>query len=442
MISTLATTAGGSAAGAALPFAGAAITGLLEYKNASPHARATKFVNEVENPFAEALAEIVRLKDAGRTEEAAAMFKDAYAQYQAGVQQVREAGQYTPGAPKSLNDDIINQSLNNPKLWQTVDTLSGQLGMTRANGQLVSASMPGSGNSFVEGDNNPALVGSGLSPLDQVGKSIPGVGGGGSNPTTGGTAGASTAAASTGVAAVLGKIFGVNTSQGDQGIINDLIKIGVPVSAAVLSGVEASKAANVQADAANKSAQLIADSAKNSLDFEKQVYGDQQTQTAPYRAAGTAALDKIQALLGIGAVPADGSERPDPTAELAATPRYKLDFGEGIKAMNAANRGIVSGATIKAAERFGQGLADKTFDSNFGNLSTVAGFGQQGTAQNLNAGTNAVNTTTGINTNSATGIGNAQQDAAAARASGYGSGVGSQVLNEIQKQQLLKQLGY
>ena len=88
------------------------------------------------------------------------------------------------------------------------------------------------------------------------------------------------------------------------------------------------------------------------------------------------------------------------------------------------------------------GLADKTFDSNFGNLSTVAGFGQQGTAQNLNAGTNAVNTTTGINTNSATGVGNAQQEAAAARASGYGSGVGSQVLNEIQKQQLLKQLGY
>ncbi len=147
-------------------------------------------------------------------------------------------------------------------------------------------------------------------------------------------------------------------------------------------------------------------------------------------------------MLGIGAAPADGSERPDPTAELASTPRYKLNFSEGIKALNAANRGIVSGSTIKAAERFGQNLADNTFNENFGNLSTVAGYGQQGVSQNLNAGTNALNTVTGINTRTAESVGNSGETAAAARASGYGSGVGSQVLNELQKQQLLKQLGY
>ncbi len=234
---------------------------------------------------------------------------------------------------------------------------------------------------------------------------------------------------------VLGKIFGLDPSKGDLG--SQLIKLGVPLTSAILNGVSASRAAGVQATAADRSAQLAADAAKNSLDFEKQVYGDQQTQTAPYREAGTAALDRIQSLLGIGANP-NGA---DATATLQKQPGYQLNLTEGLKAINNASRGVVSGHTLKAADRFANDYAGNYLDKTLGQLNTVAGLGQTGVGQNNAAGTGALNTNTAINTNTAQQVGQSGEQAAAARASGYGNGVFSQVLNQLQKQQILKGLG-
>src|SRR5437879_9600912 len=67
----------------------------------------------------------------------------------------------------------------------------------------------------------------------------------------------------------------------------------------------AGKAADTQAAAAQQAAQLQYQSGQNALDFQKQVYGTQQQQMAPWLGAGTAGLANLSYLMGL--VPAGGA---------------------------------------------------------------------------------------------------------------------------------------
>ena len=92
-----------------------------------------------------------------------------------------------------------------------------------------------------------------------------------------------------------------------------------PISAAIgavatigggmMSSSAAGSAASTQADAARKAGELQAASARESLDFQREMYGQQRADIAPYRQAGLTAQNRLLTLLGLA-----------PTADTMAPP--------------------------------------------------------------------------------------------------------------------------
>lgn len=93
------------------------------------------------------------------------------------------------------------------------------------------------------------------------------------------------------------------------------------------------------------------------------------------------------------------------------TPGYQFMVDEGEKGVlnNLAALGMKdSGAALKALTRYRSGVANQTYDNWLNRIASSAGMGQQ-----------QVNTTNALSQNAATNVGQYQQDAGAARASGY-----------------------
>lgn len=67
----------------------------------------------------------------------------------------------------------------------------------------------------------------------------------------------------------------------------------------VIGAVGSSSAANTQASAANNAANLQYQLGTNSLDFQKQVYGNQQAEIAPYLQTGYSGLANLSNLMGL-----------------------------------------------------------------------------------------------------------------------------------------------
>ena len=92
-----------------------------------------------------------------------------------------------------------------------------------------------------------------------------------------------------------------------------------PISAAIgavatigggmMSSSAAASAASTQADAANRASDLQAQSTRESLDFQREMYGQQRADIAPYRQAGLTAQNRLLTLLGLA-----------PTADTMAAP--------------------------------------------------------------------------------------------------------------------------
>lgn len=199
------------------------------------------------------------------------------------------------------------------------------------------------------------------------------------------------------------------------------------VAAAVIGGVAtiggaymanraASKAADTQADAARESGELqyrvaqeqIAaqrealdkqlaaqggyldkqlaaqyETLEKQLAFQKQVYEQQRTDLAPYRAAGEAGQNKLLEYLGIGGNTAAPGYGKFATAEFTPEafaankdPGYGFRMSEGLKAVDrqaAARGGLISGAALKASQRFGQEMASQEYGNAFNRYQTVRG---------------------------------------------------------------------
>src|SRR5438034_6432504 len=75
--------------------------------------------------------------------------------------------------------------------------------------------------------------------------------------------------------------------------------IGGSVASSAIGAHAAGQAANAQVDAANHAADLQHQDAQAALQFQQQVYGNQQAQQAPWLAAGTSGLVNLSSLLGL-----------------------------------------------------------------------------------------------------------------------------------------------
>lgn len=196
------------------------------------------------------------------------------------------------------------------------------------------------------------------------------------------------------------------------------------IGGAALSSRGANKAAKAQSDTSLQVAQMQKQAQDEALAFQKQQYGEQQQRMEPWMQSGR---EGLQQLGQMGQFQAPGA------AGMNEDPGYQFRLAEGQKAMerSAAGRGAaLGGGAMKAAERYGQGMASQEYGNVYARrageyqqqlnrLENQAGVGQT-TGQNLGVmGQNAANQMGNILQYGANQQGGAMQNAAAARASGY-----------------------
>jgi hypothetical protein len=174
------------------------------------------------------------------------------------------------------------------------------------------------------------------------------------------------------------------------------------VGSSLIGSRSASKAADVQAGAADRAADLQREQ------FERQV-----ELQAPFREVGVRALPELEAA---------SRYTPFGMNQFNADPGYTFRLSEGQKQLDrmaAIRGGQLSGSSLKAAARFGQEMGSQEYQNAFNRyqternarlnpLQSLAGFGQTSTNQLGAAGQNY-----------AAGAGEALGAGAQARASGY-----------------------
>lgn len=181
-----------------------------------------------------------------------------------------------------------------------------------------------------------------------------------------------------------------------------LIGAGGAIVGGMISGSAAKSAAGTQAAAA-----------RDAADVQRQMFERQVELQEPWRKAGEQALNKLIPLTDY---------TPFSMAQFQADPGYGFRMSEGMKALErsaAARGGLLSGATLKGVQRFGQDLASQEYTNAFNRyqaerqarlapLQSLAGVGQT-TAQQLGQAGQTM----------ASNVGEALTSGAAARASGY-----------------------
>ena len=193
--------------------------------------------------------------------------------------------------------------------------------------------------------------------------------------------------------------------------------------------------------ASNRAASTQAEAARQGIDAQQQMFNKQVELQEPWRKAGEEALNKL--------IPMASNYTPFGMNQFQQDPGYAFRLSEGMKALDrtaAARGGLLSGATLKGAQRYGQDLGSQEYMNAFNRyqternaqlnpLQSLAGVGQTAT----NTLTNAAGQ---MGQNLATGYGNV----ANARASGYVGGTNALTsalgtgLNYMQNQQLIARL--
>lgn len=219
---------------------------------------------------------------------------------------------------------------------------------------------------------------------------------------------------------------------------------GAVVGSAVIGGVMGNKAADTQADAANRASDLQAQSASEATALQKEMWQRQLADQAPWQAAGTNALTKMQGF----AAPSNFNFG---TADFNANkdPGYAFRLSEGLKGLDrqaAARGGLISGAALKAAVGYGQEAGSQEFgnsynralttynanqdaqNTQYNRLAALAGVGQTANTQIASAGQNYANNAGNNMMSSGVNAGNAAMAAGQARASsyqGWGNAIGT-----------------
>lgn len=148
----------------------------------------------------------------------------------------------------------------------------------------------------------------------------------------------------------------------------------IPAAASLIGG-------SMQSSAAKSAAQTSADAANRAADLQYQMFQQQQAAQEPWRQAGIGALNKLAPLLDYQKFGMD---------QFQADPGYGFRLSEGQKALDrqaAARGGLISGAALKAATRYGQEMGSQEYQNAFNRyqaeraaqlnpLQSMAGLGQ------------------------------------------------------------------
>lgn len=169
--------------------------------------------------------------------------------------------------------------------------------------------------------------------------------------------------------------------------------------------------AKMSGNAAKSAAATSAASADKATELQQKIYEESVARQQPFLQTGTEFFNRLAAL-----------QRGGPEAQqqfLQMDPGYGFRLSEGLKAMErgaAARGGLMSGAALKAGQRYGQDLASQEYGAAYNRLANLANVGPQAAGVMSNLGQNY-----------ATNVGNIYQrqgdvaaQAAIARGSAYG----------------------
>lgn len=193
-------------------------------------------------------------------------------------------------------------------------------------------------------------------------------------------------------------------------------------------------------DAADTAAQASGQASAASIAEQRRQFDIAQANQAPFLAAGTGAVNRLGAGVGYGGE--FGATTPfNFQYDQNADPGTAFRMSEGIKALDrsAASRGgLLSGATLKGVQRYGQDLGSQEYNNAFNRyvtgfnantgernalynrLAGVAGTGQTTAGQLASQGASMASNIGNLNMTSAANTGNAAMAAAGIRNSAYG----------------------
>jgi hypothetical protein len=180
----------------------------------------------------------------------------------------------------------------------------------------------------------------------------------------------------------------------------------MPVGTAIgISGL-AGAAASIYAGSQQASA------ATTAADMQHQQYTQTRNDLMPYQQAGRTSDNMLMSQLPTLTSPITMSE-----ADLQQTPGYQFSLGQGLKATqnSAAARGLgASGAAMRGAADYSTGLADSTYQQQFGNMLTSRQNSYNMLLGTSQLGENAAAQTGSVGTQTASNAGNALIGGAAA----------------------------
>jgi hypothetical protein len=227
-----------------------------------------------------------------------------------------------------------------------------------------------------------------------------------------------------------------------SGWVAGAVAVGT-IGGALISSQGAKSAANTQADAAARA-----------TDAQRDIFERQVELQEPFREAGLKGQNRLLELLGLSEDKTAADFGKYASAEFGmdkfkADPGYAFRMSEGMKALErsaAARGGLLSGATLKGTQRFGQDLASTEFQNAFnryqaertGTLNpfqALAGVAQT-SANTLGQQAGAFGNAMASNI---IGAGNAQAAGQIGQANAFSSGLG-QGINFYQNQQLLNRM--
>ena len=191
------------------------------------------------------------------------------------------------------------------------------------------------------------------------------------------------------------------------------------VGAAVVSGV-------AQSQAAGKAAKAQTNAANQAANLEREQYYDQVARQEPFRQAGLLSTAELMRQYGLAGDPESAGYgnllRDFTMADFQADPGYAFRLSEGLKGLDrqaAARGGLISGAALKAAERYGQDMGSQEYQNAYNRYNQNRSQRYQMLTGQQTAGANATNAQNAASANYANAAGDAYMQAGNARASGY-----------------------
>jgi len=147
----------------------------------------------------------------------------------------------------------------------------------------------------------------------------------------------------------------------------------------------------ISSNASSNAAQTQADSANSANQLQWNMYQQTRTDNQPALDARNNALSQLQGSNGIGNF--NFNEYTDPSAQ------YAMGQGQDALSRASANKGgMLSGSNMASLDNYSQQMGNQAYSnaynryqSNIGNLMSLAGLGQNAGAQTTSAGTSASN---------------------------------------------------